>query len=87
MEQDWENAKENFQPLKAGRDPRVLQGMESTPQAKRSAEGHRRWVPKCMVWHAVSAISLLMGDPPECRQLLTQIEEYQGDDPLELWLR
>lgn len=62
MEQDWENAKENFQPLKGGRDPRVLQGMESTPQAKRSAEEHRRWVPvsnsglACCVSHKSAAL-------------------------------
>ncbi|KAK9786058.1 hypothetical protein WJX73_000032 [Symbiochloris irregularis] len=59
MALDWENSKENYQPLKQGRAPDQL---KSTCLGKTDVESQRR-----QLWKAVT--------------------EYQGEDPLEPWLR
>ncbi|KAK9809232.1 hypothetical protein WJX72_011796 [[Myrmecia] bisecta] len=59
---EWELSKENYQPLKQGRDPSKL-NVKLQLQCKNSEVEEQR------------------------RAFWTEIAEYKGDDPLEVWLR
>ena len=85
---DWENCKENFQPLKAGRKPGALR--DCTADLRRQAmEEQRRW------WGrrgAPPAANPARGAPDtRCRAarraFWEELAAYKGDDPLEVWLR
>jgi hypothetical protein len=90
---DWETIKENFQPLTSGRDPKQLAKAQAQPPGKLESrvEEQRRWLNaesqpgSPFPVHILFVISAkLFGTR---RHFWKQISEYQGSDPLELWLR
>lgn len=66
METEWELCKENFQPLKRGRDPEKLADVAPSPAvAKKTIEEQRRWAlnpPACKSldsWHHCEPVTSL----------------------------
>ena len=91
---DWELAKENFQPLKAGRDPTQLVKKAPDAPAKEdaAAEERRRYGNQPGAAPLGSDLattgSITKVQSPLARRLFwREIADYDGDDPLEVWLR
>ena len=86
---EWELSKENYQPLKKGRDP----GQEACKQASVGVDikEQKRCGKRCIGLTCDSGLILFVPCasplPPVCRLHLKKVEQYSGDDPLEPWLR
>lgn len=101
-DQDWEACKENFQPLKTGRKAAALRDSTADLRTQ-AIEARRRYVCRwvgvlerllllpaaCRHSSAAGALAKSPSFPPAvtCRQFWEELSAYEGDDPLEVWLR
>jgi hypothetical protein len=83
----WEDAKENFQPLKAGRKPEALRDATAELRSQEVEEKRRRASGRPRGWFGRRHGSPRRARSPTRRQFWAELAEYRGDDPLEVWLR
>ena len=86
MQADWELSKENFQPLKRGRKEVCKENSELCQKA--DAESQRKWVHAAEVCTCASCLDLDHRGHKVCyRHFWQELGAYNGDDPLDVWIR